>query len=503
MDAATWSEIRRLVLVEGLSRQAAARALHVDPKTARRALGMEVFAPPRRPAPRPKRVGPYRARIEELLAKYPALSAVRVREELLKEGFRGEVTIVRDLVREIRGAKRQAFLRLSFLPGDAVQVDWASCGTLRIGETVRRLSCFVMVACYSRAIYLEFTLSERIDAFLECHVNAFRFFGGVPRRAIYDNLKTVVLERHGKEIRFNARFREFAGQLLFEPVACNPAAAWEKGRVENGIQYIRKSFLAGREITDFGEHAVAAIRWRDEVANVRTHQSTRRRPIDLLGEERPLFRALPAIGVDTDLVLAVKANSQYRVPFDGNLYSVPARLAFRPLTLRAGTKTVRLFEGDLEVARHDRCYERGKDVFLADHDRGLIERKKKAERDAHVARFIALGKDAEAYLKGLLRSEGRPSRHVARILALVDRYGPTEVLDALVKAGALGAFGADYIENIVEQERRRRRLPSPLPLVIAKAPELAQLEIPEPDLGIYDRLLERPIEPATQQGENA
>lgn len=273
MDAATWSEIRRLVLVEGLSRQAAARALHVDPKTARRALGMEVFAPPRRPAPRPKRVEPYRARIEELLAKYPALSAVRGREELLKEGFRGEVTIVRDLVREIRGAKRQAFLRLSFLPGDAVQVDWASCGTLRIGETVRRLSCFVMVACYSRAIYLEFALSERIDAFLECHVNAFRFFGGVPRRAIYDNLKAVVLERHAKEIRFNARFREFAGQLLFEPVACNPAAAWEKGRVENGIQYIRKSFLAGREITDFGEHAVAAIRWRDEVANVRSNRS--------------------------------------------------------------------------------------------------------------------------------------------------------------------------------------------------------------------------------------
>lgn len=506
MDASTWAEARRLVLVEKLKQQEAARMLGIDPRTVHRALAMERFEPKKLPPPRPRRIDPFRPRVEEILARRPSITAVLVREELLKDGFSGDVTIVRDLLREVRGRRpKPVYLRLSFLPGEACQVDWATCGSIRVGRTVRRLSCFVMVLCYSRALYLEFTLSERIETFLECHVNAFRFFGGVVKRAIYDNLKAVVAGRAGCEIRFNPRFAEFAGHYLLEPSACNPASGWEKGRVERAIQYIRESFLADRELKDLDEINAAAARWRDEIANLRVHEATGRRPIDLIEEERPLLRPLPAVPADTEATVSVRADAQFRVPYDGNLYSVPASLAHATLTLRAGTRRVRLFNGETLVAEHVRSYDRGQDIFLAEHARALLAAKRRGERDADVRRFVALGPPAERYLKGLLSAEGRASRHVVRLLRLVDRYGEAPVLDAIRRLVELKAFGASYVENLVEQDRRKRHLAAPLPLVLAKQPELQKLKLPPPDLAIYDRAfavdtgIERPVTEPTSQ----
>jgi transposase len=139
-------------------------------------------------------------------------------------------------VRRVRPVRRPAFLTLAFAPGECAQVDWGCGGALQIGSTRRRLSFFVMVLCYSRMIYVEFTLGEALEHFLGCHQNALEFLGASPGAIVIDNLKTGVLSHPlGEKALFHPRYLEFAAHYGFEPRACNVRKANEKGRVENAV----------------------------------------------------------------------------------------------------------------------------------------------------------------------------------------------------------------------------------------------------------------------------
>src|SRR2546426_3247653 len=267
MRIETWAEIRRLFFCERLSRRTIASTLGISRDLVRRALAMETYKPPRRPG-RPSCLDPFKPSIDRLLEKFPTLSAVRIQEEIQKEGYRGGLTILRVYLATSRGRHQEIFAVCHFEPGEAFQVDWAACGTMLHEGVPRRLWAFLMVACYSRMLYVEFTLSAATEDFLRCHQNAFEFFGGGFGYGIYDNLKSAVIFHLGKEIRFNPRFLEFAGFYLFEPRICRVRRPQEKSRVENAVRYLRSSFLAGREFADFSDLEIAAVRWRDEVANL-------------------------------------------------------------------------------------------------------------------------------------------------------------------------------------------------------------------------------------------
>jgi transposase len=495
-----WAEIRRLALVEKQPGRVIARSLRVSPKTVRAALRSETV-PTVAPRPRPSRVDPFVPRIEDLLARTPELSAVRVLEEIRKLGYAGSYSALKRRMRPLRPRRKEAFVPLRFEPGEAAQVDWASCGTITIGATVRRLSCFVLVLCHSRLLYLEFTVSEGLTEFLRCHVNAFRFLGGVPRRIIYDNLRSVVLDRAGAEVRFNPRFLDLAGHYLFRPDACRPRRPNEKGRVENAVRYIRESFLAGRDLRSLAEYELAARRWRDEVANVRLHATTGRRPVDLFAEEKPHLISLASREFDADAVEERKVSSLAFVSFDGNLYSVPGRLVGSAVTVRASAHGIRVLAEGSVVAEHARSYERGKEIEDALHRREILEAKRRAEESVETTRFLAIGPEAEAYLRGLVQSEHDHHRELRRILALLDAYGATEVLGAIVKALEFRAFGAAYLERIVSQERRRRAEGAPPGPVKLTTPNFAEVHIGQTDLAEYDRILGGPA--ATPERKSA
>jgi transposase len=150
-------------------------------------------------------------------------------------------------VRQVRPPRTPAFLTLSFAPGECAQVDWGSWGTVAVGETRRRLSLFVMVLCYSRLLYVEFTLSQTMEQFLACHQNAFAFFGNrVPEKIMVDNLKSAVLRRiTGAAPVLNPRYLDFAQHCGFRIVACNKGKGNEKGRVESGVGYVKKPPVSG------------------------------------------------------------------------------------------------------------------------------------------------------------------------------------------------------------------------------------------------------------------
>lgn len=496
IDAERWAEARRLHRVERYKVRAIARRLGLDPKTVSRALRQESYPGAR---PQRRRRGSILDAYREAIRRYVAeadLSAVQVHARLVKEHrYPGEITLVRAFVRELRRSEAQAFLRLSFLPGECAQVDWAHFGRVRIGRTSRRVSAFVMVLAHSRLMYIELTLSERMDAFLEAHVRAFDFLGGVPNRCLYDNCKTVVLQRFGDGVRFHPKLLELAGHYLFQVRACPPRRPWHKGRVESGIRYVRESFLRGRgPIQDIDRERRDLALWRDEVANERLHAVTRRRPQELFDEaERAALLPLPRNPHDTAVVESVSAGKFYRVPFDGNLYSVPYQLAHhRGLVLRATTTEVTLYAEHELVARHDRSYERGRDVSDPSHDRGLRAKRRRADRHLALGRMISvLGPEAELYATGLAREHVRASHHVTRILALAERYGAQDVREALLRALSHEAFGADYVLNVVHQERRLRLAGPAAQAAVLHDKDLAAIALAEPDLTRFDNLFQK------------
>jgi transposase len=170
-----------------------------------------------------------------MLEKYP-YSAAQVWQRLREQGFEGGYSLVKAYVRTVRPRRQPAVLKLAFAPGECAQVDWGSFGSVRVGQTSRRLSFFVMVLCYSRLMYVEFTVSQTMEHFLACHQHAFEFVGGVPQSIMVDNLKSAVLQRTlGEAPVLNPKYADFAKHNGFRIVPCNVGKGNEKGRVENGV----------------------------------------------------------------------------------------------------------------------------------------------------------------------------------------------------------------------------------------------------------------------------
>jgi transposase len=483
-----WAEIRRLALVEKLSQREIARRLDLNWRTVKTALSLAT-APMGPTRKRVSILAPYEKDMAEILAATPRMTAVRMTEELQRRGYTGKTTVVRDRLVELRGARpAQAYLRRHFHAGEAAEVDWAQCGSINLGGRARRLSAFVITLNFSRMLYLEFTVSEAMEEFLRCHQNAFSCFGGVPRKCLYDNLKTVVLSHVGADVRFNPRFVDFAGHYLFKPVACNPASGWEKGRVERSIQYIRSNFLLGRDFRSLEEINCAAATWRDETANRRIHKTTGKRPIDLFAEEKANLLALPAGSYDTRILRSCRVTPDCRVTFENNTYSIPPKYVGRWLTLRASPSEVFVYDGAALVVQHRRSDATHQDILLPEHVQAVLDQKRRATGQTLQRLFLALGPEAQPYFSGLVKSELSVERHLQRILDLVATYGRTEVMGAIAHALRHAAFGADCVENIVASERRRRNEEQRTPLRIERK-DLADFDLPEQSLDHFDELL--------------
>lgn len=489
MTPEVWAEIRRLYFIEKLSKRRIARTMRLDKKTIRRAINMEEYKP-KRVLGRSSKIDAYKKDIAELLEEYDGISGERVYEELKKKGYTGKITILRDYLRKVKDPRKEAYLRVETLPAESSQVDWANCGSIKIGEHTRKLSCFVMVLSYSRLMYLEFTLSQRIEDFMRCHVNAFRYFGGIPRKILYDNLSSVVLVRFGREIKFNPRFEAFSGYYLFKPVLCNPGMPHEKGRVENMIKYIKNNFMVGRVFKSFPDLKSQSLDWREQVANVRIHGTTHKRPVDLYELEKEKLMELPPKDYDTSMVIPIKATKDCRVKFDANTYSVPFQYASKPVTLKATSYKVEIYDDIKLIATHQRSYEKYLAIEDPKHYKDLLAMKKKARRYKMRDKFASLGEGCEAYLSGMVNSELNLSHHIDKILEMVDTYGKTEVLGAINHALKYGAFGYDYIKNIILQERAKKGQKIINPISIVGNNEFADASVEERDLNLYDNLFE-------------
>jgi len=485
------AEARRLVLRDGWKIETVARRFGVHHSVVRRAIRDE---PPveSRNAPPGSVLEPFKEYIVARLGDHPQLTGSRLMREVRERGYAGSIAVLRRYVAKIRPPRpRKAYLRVETEPGEQAQVDWASFGMVRVGGTQRRLSAFSMVLSWSRALYVDFCFDQRADTFLRMHERAFAAFGGVPRKVLYDNLKTVVLHHIGSTVQFNPAFLAFAGHYLFEPVASPVRYPQAKGRVENSIRYLRQSFFYGRAFRDLGELRAQATRWCAEVANQRIHGTTRERPADRLIIERPRLRPLPTHSFDTDRVEIVIVSKEARVQLDSNVYSVPHGLVGKTVHVRADDNAVRVVHDGAIVASHPRCWDRRRVIEDPAHIQALLARRPGAGPYKRRDRIAALCPEARLYVQEVARRRTNLDTELRKLERLVLQYGAEDIATALGAALAARTFGARYVQAHADQARFARGLGEPPePVITGHAIADAMTVTPHP-LESYDAFLDQ------------
>lgn len=364
-------EIRQMY-ADGLSISEIARRTGRDRKTIRKWLRTNAMPKPVR-RKRPSILDPFKSFILEQMQK-GVTNASKMLYLLQQRGFRGKIRIVRAFMAPYRPmAKVTATVRFETPPGKQAQVDWADFGYIEVNGQRRRLYCFIMVLCYSRALYLEFVTATDMNTFLRCHVNAFKFFGGVPHEVLYDNVKTVVKERDANSRPvFNERFLDFSSYYGFRPRLCLPYHAWTKGKVERPVRYIRQNFWQGIEFRSLEDLNRQAALWRDTVANVRIHATTGVQPVLRLAEEK-LIPLVNRVEFDTSEYSHRRVSREAVISFRGSRYSVPWHLVGKDVLVRllpSGQAIQVLWQGEV-VAQHALAEGRGQLVIAPVHRQEL------------------------------------------------------------------------------------------------------------------------------------
>jgi transposase len=492
-DMERWAEIRRRVLVDGLSRRAACRAYGIHWKTLRKILthteppGYRCILPKR-----PSILEPLLPVVHQILKddrKAPRKqrhTAKRIFERLRDEhGFAGKLTVVKDAVRAWRSRHAEVFVPLAHPPGEA-QVDFGEAEVTLDGR-MAKVALFVMTLPYSDAIFACAFPRECTEAFLEGHVRAFAFFGAVPRRISYDNSKIAVARITGsRDRKVTDAFLRIKSHYLFESHFCLVRRPNEKGHVETLIGFARRNFLV----------PVPALHGGLEGLNVRLEADCRadlaRRlrgkpaaKAELLAEEHAAALPLPAEAFVAARVEQPYADSLSLVRFDANDYSVPTEFAHRRVTAVGTIDTVRIAVGESVVAVHRRSWGREGVFYDPVHYFALLERKPGALDFAAPLVGWELPVCFGVLRRRLEAEFGGPgTRQFIKVLRLLERASLAELTRAVGRALELGTADADAVRLVLEHGRER---PAGL-FSLDGRPHLKLVSVPAPDLTAYASL---------------
>lgn len=483
------AKLRRLFHVERWPVGTIARECGVHHQTVRRALltdGVPLAALPTRRS----KADPFVPFLVKALEDYPGLHASRLYEMVKQRGYDGGPDYFRAIVARHRPRKAaEAFLRLSTLPAEQAQVDWAHFGDIEVEGTRRPLVAFVMVLSWSRWLFLRFGVDMRMGSFLAHHEAAFDAFAGVPRVLLYDNLKSAVAQRVGDAIVFNASLLQFASHWRYEPRPVAPYRGNEKGRVERAIRDVRESFWPARTWTDLADLNRQAEAWCRETRSARKHPEDRTRTIaDAFAEERAKLRPHPDDRFPIADRVEAKVGKTPYVRFDGNDYMVPHDRVRRSLTVVATADTVRVLDGVTEVSSHPRCWGKGKQVEDPALVAALVAEKAHAREGRGMNRVSAAAPSARRLLELQAERGGNLGSTVARLGELLDAFGAAELEIAIVEAIAADAPHVGAVRQVLDRRRREADRPPPVAVTLPDDPRLRAVSVRPRSLGAYDQL---------------
>jgi transposase len=354
-----WAQVRALA-ADGISQREIAGRLGINRRTVARLLGSE--EPPRyRRSPVGSQLDPLEPVLRRLLEEWPQIKAPRLTEILRCDyGYTGSLRLVQARLQRLRPSTVRPAQRTGYRPGQVLQLDWAEMATRpTLAGRERRVYALVASLPYSGAQTAFFSLDMTIESFLEGHVRAFEWLGGVPRECVYDNLRSVVARREGEQVVWNRRFLHLRGHYGFHATACTPATPREKGSVEAAVRYLKTGFWPARRFAELRELDEQYADWRDRTCNRRTHSTGRFPVAERLAKEQGALRPLGPARFDWS------GHRSARVPIDGYLrhgrcfYRAPEPLVHKRVELCFDRDQVWIVHRGAEVARYPRSYEQG------------------------------------------------------------------------------------------------------------------------------------------------
>lgn len=487
------AKIRRMHFRDRMSIREVARRTGLSRNTVRDWLRRGEVEPQFRKRPATSIVDPWAEPLREWLAadrhrpKRDRRTA-RVLYELIKaQGYAGGYGRVCAFVRRFKAAemeapRKMAYVPLVFAPGEAFQFDWS--GEYAVVEgSRRRLDVAHVKLCASRAFFLVAYYTQSHEMLFDAHARAFAAFGGIPKRGIYDNMKTAV-DRvgHAKDRTVNARFAAMCSHYLFEPDFCNRAAGWEKGIVEKNVQDRRRQIW--QEVTTRDWATLAELNtWLAERCvqawERMRHPDTPERSIREAwhDEQRSLMPNPKPFDAYVEQPARVSATALIR--FQRNRYSVPAEYAHRVVSLRIYPAEIVVVAENEVIAKLKRSFERDRTFYDFRHYLGLLDRKPGALKNG--APFMDLPAPLARLQRQLLKQVGG-DRVMVQVLAAIPRAGLVTVIDAVETALTAGVVSGEHVLNVLS------RLLSPPPAVLPETVGPLLNEAPIANVARYDEL---------------
>ena len=489
---------------QGVSARAAARALGVSRNTVRKLVAAHhrardavpvsaLPAPPPR-APRTTKLDACRAQFDELLQRYPDITAQRLFEDLRAAGYTGGHTAVKELVRRVRPAPgpTPSCTAPVYGPAEMAERDWSPYTLAFTHAPPAMVQLFAYTLTYSTRKH--FAIFERCDlyALMDGHTATFDRFGGAAHECKYDGQKAVVLGREGRQPIYNPRFLAFCAHYEFRPVACRPYHPNDKPRAERANWEFERSFLNGRSFRDLADMRQQLQTWEDQIADLRVRRHAPKRP-------------RPRHPYDTARVAYRHCSIDGFVDWAGNRYAVPYEHITDLLPVRITQHELLVYAADLTcVARHELALRsQGLAVGVDCYHPRRTDRRGAADLDQLRATYADLGEDAAAYFAALCTAQPRLAGYQARrVLLLRERYCTTDLAAALRHARAYGALEHQAVERILAARATPRRLAE---YVAEDLPRRLALNLGGPgteprDLTEYDQL---PVGPGTGPTQEA
>ncbi len=489
-----WS-IRSLCRHFGTSRNAVRRILRTHER--QRNSGHDILT---KRLKRVSKLDAFEPELQKIVEKYPKITAVRLHEKLVEAGFTGGITILRERLADLR-PRKEPIIRFETGPGVQGQMDWSPY-TIPFTRTGKgTVQCFSYILGFSRRQYIDFTTRRDFYSLIRRHQDAFQYYQGVPRECLYDSEKTVVLRWEAGKPVFNPAFTSFITHYNCKPIACRPGHPETKGKIESPFKFIEGNFLGGREFEDLEDLRTIARWWLKEKSDLHVHRTTGKPPLELFDEEE--LQPLPLHPYDTAEVALRVCDAEGFVSFETNRYSVPSGYIADILSLKATDEEILVYSPEIDcIARHGReSAGAGKKVEDPNH---FVTKRMRYGLEPVREAFLALGEQADAFLKGLIEKQPRNCGFHARcILRMKEHYESGDIHKALEHALRYHAFDGRAVERIlrakahertlesVRNERARRNLEDTLP-------RIAQRSLHE-----YSELLESNDEDEDATGRNS
>jgi transposase len=394
-------------------------------------------------------VDPYKETVTKLIEE--GLTAVRIHEEITVLGFKGTYTAVKKYVRKIKGSS-DIFVRMHTPAGQEAQVDFGYTGRTKDDTgRLRKTWVFNMRLSYSRFDYYEKVYDQKVETFINCHINAFEYFAGIPEVVKIDNLKAAILEANFYEPVYQRMYRDFAGYYGFKPMPCRVYHPNDKGKVESGIKYVKGNFFKGRSFTNSAD-CDRKLRIWNEAANKRIHGTTKKVPIEVFErEEKARLLPLPLQRYQLCQAGSRLVYHDCHIYVENNYYSVPFEYVGREVEIELSDTLLRIFYKGMQIAVHNRMEGKGQFSTEQSHYPKYKQYSETEHQEKYQARMADIGVFAEQLFFLILKENSRFwHQPVKGILSLTKKYQKDIVELACRRALSYGAYQYHIVRNICE-----------------------------------------------------